>query len=72
MGVSITVDGIPVTAEEGTSVLKAALQAGIYIPHICSNPDPESIGPANSAWWKSNASAMRSLWRPAVSETMWI
>ena len=44
LGVSITVDGIPVTAEEGTSVLKAALQAGIYIPHICSHPDPESIG----------------------------
>ncbi|BAK46667.1 NADPH-dependent glutamate synthase beta chain [Clostridium sp. SY8519] len=44
MEVSVTVDGIPVTAEEGTSVLKAALQAGIYIPHICSHPDLESIG----------------------------
>ncbi len=42
--VEFFVDGVKVEAEEGTSVLRAALDAGIYIPHICSHPDLESRG----------------------------
>jgi NADPH-dependent glutamate synthase beta subunit-like oxidoreductase/Pyruvate/2-oxoacid:ferredoxin oxidoreductase delta subunit len=33
------IDGIQVECEEGTSVLNAALEAGIYVPHLCSHPD---------------------------------
>ncbi|MBE5969906.1 MAG: 4Fe-4S dicluster domain-containing protein, partial [Lachnospiraceae bacterium] len=41
--VSITVDGKKIEAKEGTSVLRAALDAGIYIPHLCHHPDLKDI-----------------------------
>ena len=42
--VTLWVDGTQIQAEEGQSVLDAALAAGIYIPHICSHPDLEAQG----------------------------
>lgn len=42
--VKLWVDGTQIEAEEGQSVLNAALAAGIYIPHICSHPDLEAQG----------------------------
>jgi NADH-quinone oxidoreductase subunit G len=36
--VSLTIDGLAVVAEEGTSLLEAAAQAGIAIPHFCYHP----------------------------------
>lgn len=37
--VNLTIDGIKIQAQEGQTVLQAALNADIYIPHICSHPD---------------------------------
>ena len=37
--IHLTIDGHAVEAEMGKSVLDAALDAGIYIPHLCSHPD---------------------------------
>ena len=37
--IALTIDGIEVTVPEGTTVLDAAQQADIYIPHLCSHPD---------------------------------
>ena len=42
--VTLYIDNKEVKAEEGKSVLDAALDAGIYIPHICSHPDLEPQG----------------------------
>ena len=43
--ISITIDNQCVEVPEGTSILKAAQQAGIYIPNLCSHPDlPSSHG----------------------------
>lgn len=42
--VKLWFDGVQIEAEEGQSVLRAALAAGIYIPHICSHPDLEAQG----------------------------
>lgn len=42
--VTLWIDNVQIEAEEGTSVLHAALDAGIYIPHICSHPDLEPQG----------------------------
>ena len=36
--VSLTVDGRPVQAPEGTNVLRAAERAGVFIPHFCYHP----------------------------------
>lgn len=38
------IDGIQVQAKKGQSVLDAALNAGIYIPHLCSHPDLKPQG----------------------------
>lgn len=37
--VKLQIDGYYIEAEEEQSVLEAALQAGIYIPHLCYHPD---------------------------------
>ena len=39
----ITIDGIQLTVPDGKNVLDCALDAGIYIPHLCHHPDlPEN------------------------------
>ncbi len=37
--VTLTIDGRPVTCSAGTSVLEAALEAGIDIPRLCHHPE---------------------------------
>ena len=41
--ISLTIDETEVTAAEGTTILDAAQQADIYIPHLCSHPDLPSV-----------------------------
>ena len=39
----ITIDGIRLEVPDGKNVLECALEAGIYIPHLCHHPDlPEN------------------------------
>lgn len=40
----ITIDGKEIEAREGQSILDAALDAGVFIPHLCSHPDLEAKG----------------------------
>lgn len=40
----LMIDNVMIEAKEGQSILRAALAAGIYIPHICSHPDLEAQG----------------------------
>ncbi len=40
--IEITIDGRTIEAAAGTSVLSAALDAGIYIPHLCCHPQLDS------------------------------
>ncbi|PJI06966.1 MULTISPECIES: FAD-dependent oxidoreductase [Clostridium] len=42
--VSITIDGKKFEVTEGVNVLEAALQNGIYIPHLCHHPDLPELG----------------------------
>lgn len=42
--VTITIDGETIETPEGTSVLKAALEAGICIPNLCYLPEANPIG----------------------------
>ena len=42
--ISLTIDGRLVEAQAGTSVLDAALEAGIYVPHLCDHPDLPPYG----------------------------
>lgn len=38
------IDGRELEAEDGKSILKVALEAGIYIPHLCYHPNLNPIG----------------------------
>jgi formate dehydrogenase alpha subunit len=42
--VNLTIDGVKIEVSEGTTVLEAALQAGIYIPRLCYDPDLKPYG----------------------------
>lgn len=42
--INLTIDGIPITTRAGTSVLDAALENAIYIPHLCHHPDLKPVG----------------------------
>jgi len=42
--VSLTIDGVDVVVDKGTTVLEAALQNGIYIPHLCYHPELKPAG----------------------------
>jgi formate dehydrogenase alpha subunit len=42
--VNLTIDDAPIRAARGTTVLEAALEAGIYIPHLCHHPDLKPAG----------------------------
>jgi bidirectional [NiFe] hydrogenase diaphorase subunit len=42
--ISLTIDGATISVPEGTTVLDAALEYGICIPHLCHIPGIESIG----------------------------
>ena len=40
----LIINGNHIEAQEGDSVLEAALASGIYIPHLCKHPDLEAVG----------------------------
>ena len=42
--VNITIDGIRLEVPENKNVLDCALEAGIYIPHLCHHPNLKEIG----------------------------
>lgn len=42
--VNLVIDGVQISASEGTTILEAALANGIYIPHICYHPDLKPVG----------------------------
>jgi len=42
--VKLIIDNIPIDVEQGTSVLQAALQNNIYIPHLCFHPVLPGLG----------------------------
>lgn len=44
MSVAIEIDGKRLQVDPGMNVLEAALQNGIYIPHLCHHPDLPDIG----------------------------
>jgi formate dehydrogenase major subunit len=42
--ISFTIDGLHMTADSGTTILEAALESGIHIPHLCYCPDLKPAG----------------------------
>jgi formate dehydrogenase alpha subunit len=42
--ITITIDGLKITANKGMTVLQAALDNGIYVPHLCHHKDLDPVG----------------------------
>ncbi len=42
--VALAIDGVEILAAKGMTVLQAALDNGVYIPHLCNHPDLEPAG----------------------------
>jgi NADPH-dependent glutamate synthase beta subunit-like oxidoreductase len=42
--IRLKIDGKEVEVKDGTTVLNAALDAGIYVPHLCDHPDLKPAG----------------------------
>jgi formate dehydrogenase beta subunit len=42
--ISLTIDGKAIKTKEGKTVLEAALEGEIYIPHLCHHPDLRPVG----------------------------
>lgn len=36
--VALSIDGLDIVADKGTTILEAALHNGVYIPHLCHHP----------------------------------
>ena len=36
--VTVTIDGLPVAVPKGTTIIEAAKQAGVMVPHYCYHP----------------------------------
>jgi formate dehydrogenase major subunit len=42
--VTLSIDGVPVTVPEGTSIMRAAMQAGTQIPKLCATDSLKEFG----------------------------
>ena len=48
--VTLTVDGREITVPEGTSIMRASMEAGVEIPKLCATDMLDCSAPAASAW----------------------
>jgi len=42
--ITLKIDGQPIEADPGMTVLEAALAHDIYIPYLCHHPDLDPVG----------------------------
>ena len=42
--VTLTIDGTPVTVPEGTSLMRAAMEAGVQVPKLCATDSVDAFG----------------------------
>ena len=42
--VTLSIDGFSVTVPEGTSIMRAAMEAGIKVPKLCATDSVEAFG----------------------------
>lgn len=65
MSKTITIDGKTVPFEEGQTIMDAALAAGVYIPHLCHNPEFKPHGSCKLCVVSVNGRNMTSCTMPA-------
>ncbi|MDP3482480.1 MAG: 2Fe-2S iron-sulfur cluster-binding protein [Sulfuricella sp.] len=66
MSKTITIDGLNVPFQEGQTIMDAALAAGVYIPHLCHNPEFKPHGSCKLCTVNVNGRNVASCTMPAV------
>jgi [NiFe] hydrogenase diaphorase moiety small subunit len=64
---SFTLDGRRIPFQDGQTVMAAALEAGVYIPHLCFNPDFAPHGSCRVCLVKVNGRFQASCTTPAAT-----
>jgi len=62
---TITIDGVSVPFQEGDTIMEAATRAGVYIPHLCHNPEFTPHGSCKLCEVKVNGRTCTSCTFPA-------
>ena len=68
MSKAITVDGKSVPFKDGQTIMDAALAAGVYIPHLCHNPEFEPHGSCKLCVVSVNGRNMTACTMPAAED----
>ena len=66
MSKTITIDGKEIPFKEGQTIIDAATEAGIYIPHLCHNPDYKPHGSCKLCTVKVNGRNCSACTFPAM------
>ena len=66
MSKTITLDGQEIPFQEGQTIMEAATAAGVYIPHLCHNPDYEPHGSCKLCTVKVNGRNCTACTFPAM------
>ncbi len=66
MSKNITIDGLSVPFQDGQTIMDAALAAGVYIPHLCHNPEFKPHGSCKLCTVSVNGRNVASCTLPAV------
>jgi [NiFe] hydrogenase diaphorase moiety small subunit len=67
-GNSFSLDGQAVEFREGDTIMDAALSAGIYIPHLCHNPEFEAHGSCRVCVVLANGRQVSACTWPATTD----
>jgi [NiFe] hydrogenase diaphorase moiety small subunit len=67
---TFTIDGVEVQCKPGQSILSAALEADVYIPHLCFHPGLKPHGSCRVCTVKSNGRFVASCTTPAEEGTV--
>ena len=63
------IDGKEIAFQPGQTIMDAAMAAGIYIPHLCHNPDYDSTGNCRLCLVKLNGRHVSACTQPAIANS---
>ncbi|MET0013529.1 MAG: 2Fe-2S iron-sulfur cluster-binding protein [Sedimenticola sp.] len=61
-----TIDGVKIPFQEGQTIMDAAMAAGVYIPHLCHNPDYTPHGSCRLCTVKAGGRTVAACTTPAT------
>lgn len=64
-----TIDGRKIPFKEGQTIMDAAMDAGVYIPHLCHNPEFKPHGSCRLCTVKINGRKVAACTAPAVEDS---